>query len=54
MWPGLMWALLLVPTYLMAQGWQYLLEPHGVFAQMGIDASSAYHIFFGPAGVVFV
>jgi iron(III) transport system permease protein len=53
-WPGLMWALLLVPTYLMAQGWQYLLEPHGVLAQMGIDASSAYHIFFGPAGVVFV
>ena len=30
LWPGLMWALLLVPTYLMAEGWQYLLEPHGV------------------------
>ena len=54
LWPGLMWALLLVPTYLMAQGWQYLLEPHGVFAQMGINASAAYHVFFGPAGVVFV
>lgn len=53
-WPGFMWALLLVPTYLMAQGWQYLLEPHGVFAQMGINAGLAYHIFFGPAGVVFV
>jgi iron(III) transport system permease protein len=53
-WPGMMWALLLVPTYLMAEGWQYLLEPHGVFAQMGIDASSAYNVFFGPAGVVFV
>ena len=38
----------------MAQGWQYLLEPHGVFAQMGINASGAYHVFFGPAGVVFV
>ena len=54
LWPGLMWALLLVPTYLMAEGWQYLLEPHGVFAQMGFDASFVYHIFFGPAGVVFV
>jgi iron(III) transport system permease protein len=53
-WPGFMWALLLVPTYLMAQGWQYLLEPHGVFAEMGVNAGFAYHIFFGPAGVVFV
>ncbi len=53
-WPGFMWALLLVPTYLMAEGWQYLLEPHGVLGQMGIGASAAYHLFFGPAGVVFV
>ncbi len=53
-WPGFMWALLLAPTYLMAQGWTYLLEPKGVFAQMGINASAVYHVFFGPAGVVFV
>lgn len=53
-WPGFMWALLLVPTYLMAEGWTYLLEPKGVLAQMGINASGAYHIFFGPTGVVFV
>jgi iron(III) transport system permease protein len=53
-WPGFMWALLLVPTYLMAEGWQYLLEPRGVLSQMGVNASPAYHLFFGPAGVVFV
>ena len=53
-WPGFMWGLLLVPTYLMAEGWQYLLEPHGVLSQMGLYIPVAYHIFFSPVGVVFV
>ena len=50
----MIWGLLLVPTWLMAEGWQYLVEPHGVFAQLGLDSSSVYHVIFGPAGVVFV
>ncbi len=54
LWPALMWGLLLVPTYLMAEGWQFLLEPHGVLYQLGIPSAWAYHLFFGPAGVVYV
>ncbi len=53
-WPVLVWALLLVPTFLTAEGWQYLLQPQGVLAQFGIDASGIYAVFFGPVGVVFV
>jgi iron(III) transport system permease protein len=53
-WPGFMWALLLVPTYLMAEGWQYLLEPHGVLYQFGFYSAWANHTFFSPVGVVFV
>ena len=54
LWPGLMRALLLVPTYLMAEGWQYLLEPHGVLYQFGLYSPGANHTFFSPVGVVFV
>ena len=53
-WPGLMWGLLLVPSYLIAQGWQYLLEPKGVTYQLGLYSPFLYHTFFSPAGVVFV
>jgi iron(III) transport system permease protein len=54
LWPGLMWGLLLVPSYLIAEGWQYLLEPKGVAYQLGLYSPFAYHTFFSPAGVVFV
>ncbi|MHB1497812.1 MAG: ABC transporter permease [Acidimicrobiales bacterium] len=53
-WPGFMWGLLLVPSYLIAQGWQYLLEPKGVTYQLGLYSPLLYHSFFSPAGVVFV
>ena len=52
-WPGLMWGLL-VPSYLIAEGWQYLLEPKGVTYQLGLYSPWLYHTFFSPAGVVFV
>ncbi|HTV12127.1 MAG TPA: iron ABC transporter permease [Acidimicrobiales bacterium] len=54
LWPALMWGLLLVPTYLMAEGWQYLLEPDGVLYQFHLYSPFMYHRFFSPAGVVFV
>ncbi len=53
-WPILIWALLLVPTFLSAEGWEYLLQPQGVLAQFGIDASPLFAAFFGPLGVIFV
>lgn len=53
-WSLLIWATLLVPTYLMTEGWQRLLEPSGVLSIAGINASGFYHVFFGPVGVVIV
>jgi iron(III) transport system permease protein len=53
-WPLAMWALLLMPTYLMANGWEYLLQPAGVLQRLGIPSSFAYHAIFGPFGVVLV
>jgi iron(III) transport system permease protein len=53
-WPLLVWALLLMPSFLVAEGWEYLLQPHGVLSSIGIPTGLAYREFFGPAGVVFV
>ncbi|HLI25385.1 MAG TPA: ABC transporter permease subunit, partial [Acidimicrobiales bacterium] len=54
LWPLLVWALLLMPSFLVAEGWEYLLQPRGVLDQFGVPAGGFYSVFFGPAGVVFV
>ena len=53
-WSMMIWILLLVPTYLVTEGWQRLFEPHGVLYNIGINTSGFYHIFFGPVGVIVV
>ena len=53
-WPLAVWSLLLMPSFLVAEGWEYLLQPHGVLDQLGLPSGWAYGVFFGPAGVVFV
>lgn len=53
-WPLAVWTLLIMPSFLVAEGWEYVLQPHGVLNQFGIGDGPIYHLFFGPAGVVFV
>ncbi len=53
-WPILIWILLLIPSFLVAQGWEYLLQPGGVFSQFGLDTGALFNVFYGPLGVVFV
>jgi iron(III) transport system permease protein len=53
-WPLAIWSLLLMPSFLVAEGWGYLLQPHGVLNQYGIPSGLAYREFFGPGGVVFI
>ncbi len=53
-YPLAVWSLLLMPSFLVAEGWEYLLQPHGVLNQFGIPTGVVDHLFFGPAGVVFV
>jgi iron(III) transport system permease protein len=49
------WALLLVPTYLSALGYEDMLAPQGVIAQVtGWNPAALDHLLLGPAGVVLV
>ncbi|AMM19381.1 hypothetical protein AX769_03575 [Frondihabitans sp. PAMC 28766] len=51
---GVVFALLLTPSYLIALGWERLLEPSGVLDSLGFDPSGARSIIYGPVGIVVV
>ncbi len=53
-WTGVIFALLLTPSYLVALGWERLLEPNGVLQTLGFDPSGARDVFYGPVGIVVV
>jgi iron(III) transport system permease protein len=53
-WTGVVFALLLTPSYLIALGWERLLEPNGVLEVIGWDTTAARGIFYGPVGIVIV
>ena len=54
LWVILIWAVLLMPSYFAALGWQTLLERNGMLARIGIDATPIRHLIFGPVGIVWV
>ncbi|MHB1235538.1 MAG: ABC transporter permease, partial [Microbacteriaceae bacterium] len=54
LWTGAVFALLLAPSYLIALGWERLLEPGGVLEILGIHPDAARALFYGPAGIVLV
>ncbi len=54
LWTGVVFALLLTPSYLIALGWERLLEPNGVLQTLGFDPSGIRDIFYGPVGIVLV
>ncbi len=53
-WTAAMFALLLAPSYLVALGWERLLEPAGVLELLGLDVSGFRRTFYGPFGVIVV
>jgi iron(III) transport system permease protein len=53
-WAAAMFALLLAPSYLVALGWERLLEPAGVLDLLGVGVDGFRHLFYGPVGVVVV
>lgn len=53
-WTGSMFALLLAPSYLVALGWERLLEPAGVLDTLGVHAGGGRTALFGPVGVIVV
>ncbi|NEN04293.1 iron ABC transporter permease [Diaminobutyricibacter tongyongensis] len=54
LWTGVVFALLLTPSYLIALGWERLLEPNGVLQTLGFDPSGIRNVFYGPVGIVLV
>ncbi|MGH6653594.1 MAG: ABC transporter permease [Actinocrinis sp.] len=54
LWTGAMFALLLVPSYLIALGWERLLEPQGVLDLLNVPDSFARSLVYGPVGVILV
>ena len=53
-WPFFVFALLLAPSYLIALGWQRLIEQRGVLDIMGIPSAGIRNLFYGPVGVFVV
>jgi iron(III) transport system permease protein len=54
LWTGVMFALLLAPSYLVALGWERLLEPMGVLDVAGLHPGGFRTLFYGPFGVIVV
>lgn len=53
-WSATMFTLLLAPSYLIALGWERLLEPQGVLDLLGVPDGWLRSIVYGPVGVVMV
>jgi iron(III) transport system permease protein len=54
LWSASMFALLLAPSYLVALGWERLLEPMGVLDILGYHGSVLRGAFYGPFGIIVV
>lgn len=50
----LMFALLIAPSYLIALGWERLVEPAGLLTQLGLPTGGLAHLVLSPVGVVTV
>jgi iron(III) transport system permease protein len=50
--PGIMWLVLLLPSWLPALGWERLVQDDGVMYRLGLDWPWVTHFIMGPGGVV--
>jgi iron(III) transport system permease protein len=54
LWSGSMFVLLLAPSYLIALGWERLLEPLGVLDLLHVPDAVPRRLLYGPIGVILV
>lgn len=54
LWSLGLWTVLLVPSYIIAAGWQVVLIRGGILSSLGLYSGSLNHLFFGPAGYTLV
>lgn len=52
--PATMYGLLLAPSYLIALGWERLVEPSGVLDVLGYHGTAVRSVVYGPVGVTLV
>jgi iron(III) transport system permease protein len=53
-WAVAVWAVLLMPSYLIAVGWQTVLDKGGVLSSLGFYSAGLRSLFFGPVGYTFI
>jgi len=53
-WTLGIWAVLLVPSYIVAVGWQVVLDRGGILDSLGLYSVTLQHLFFGPAGYTLI
>jgi iron(III) transport system permease protein len=53
-WTLGVWAVLLVPSYIVAVGWQVVLDRGGILSSLGFYSATLNHLFFGPAGYTLI
>jgi len=49
-----LWAVLLAPTYIVAVGWEEIVDPGGLLSDIGLYNSHIEHLIMGPVGVIVV
>lgn len=52
--PALLWAVLLVPTYVVSVGWEEILSSGNLFSQIGLVTPVVRSALLGPVGIVLI
>ncbi len=52
--PTALWGVLLVPTYVVAVGWEEILSKGNLFSQIGLVNAGVRNLFLGPLGIVLI
>ena len=52
--PALLWGVLLVPTYIVAVGWEEILANGNMFSQLGLVSPVVRNAMLGPVGIVMI
>ncbi len=52
--PGLLWVILLVPTYVTSVGWNEVVAPGSIFSQLGLVNGSIRNLVLGTGGIIMI
>ncbi len=52
--PGLLWVVLLVPTYVTSVGWNEVVAPGSIFSQLGLVNGAVRNLLLGTGGIVMI